>query len=212
MIYFQEEINFEGNITKFAFNKSEGDITDSISDVSIYMKHTTATSLTSGTTSTSGYTQVFNGSFPNNSTSGWMEIELDEAFPYNNDDNLQIFIIVNQASAIQWPVNEPKYYNNRCNDGSWQYRLRQYRSPTTAWTTSSSLTYQIYRPDIRIVLEDTPVCLAPIELNATNITYNTADVSWTVRNGENNWDIVVRLKDFDIEDSLEYITYESIVS
>jgi len=47
------------------------------------MKHTSASTLSTGTYSTAGYTLVYSGSFPNNSSSGWMEVELDTRFEYN---------------------------------------------------------------------------------------------------------------------------------
>jgi hypothetical protein len=46
----------------------------------IYMKQTTATTLTEGVYDLTGYTQVYSGSLTNNAITGWMDITLDIPF------------------------------------------------------------------------------------------------------------------------------------
>jgi hypothetical protein len=93
VIYLQPEINIPGNITSIAYYKDNGSDVNPIENVVIYMKHTTSTILGSGTYSLTGYTEVFNGSFTNNATEGWMGVPLSAPFEYNNMDNLQILIL-----------------------------------------------------------------------------------------------------------------------
>ncbi|MCX8000085.1 MAG: ATP-dependent Clp protease proteolytic subunit, partial [Leptospiraceae bacterium] len=49
----------------------------------IYMKHTPDQTLASGAWSTTGYTLVYNGQYPNNIQSGWLEVQLNPPFQYN---------------------------------------------------------------------------------------------------------------------------------
>jgi hypothetical protein len=119
-IYLQSELGATKDITKIAFNKSSGaDVTD-ITPVTIYMKHTTATTLTTGKYDLTGYTQVYTGAFPNNATTGWMEVALNNLFSYNGADNLQILII---KGYQYWTSSYPYYYSttavtNRARQGS----------------------------------------------------------------------------------------------
>ncbi|MCX6278712.1 MAG: hypothetical protein NT004_11510, partial [Bacteroidetes bacterium] len=97
-IYLQSELGTSKDITKIAFNKSSGADVNPITPVTVYMKHTTATILTTGKYDLTGYSQVFTGTFPNTATSGWMEMVSSTSFAYNGTDNLQILIVKgNQA-------------------------------------------------------------------------------------------------------------------
>ena len=94
MIYLSSEFGSgPKDIIKFAFEKASGANTvDSVKNVTIYMKHTNATTLSSGNHSTNGYTLVYSGSFTNNAVSGWMEVPLDVPFPYNGTQNLEVLV------------------------------------------------------------------------------------------------------------------------
>ena len=112
-IYLASEIGGSGIIQSLGFEKQGGADLNAINNVTIYMKHTTAISLTTGNYSLNGYTQVFSGTFPNHS-SGWMEIELDNRFTYDGLSNLLILILKgNQAFTISYPLW--KYSENPVN-------------------------------------------------------------------------------------------------
>lgn len=53
---------------------------------------------------------------------------------------------------------------------------------TSNWGSGDA---RIYLDDVEIV--EAPSCLKPTELNASNITTHTADLSWTANSGENAW-------------------------
>ena len=105
IIYLSNEIGSDYYFTKIAFHKKDGANIEGIENVSIYMKHTTESTLTDGNYSLTGYTQVYSGIFPNNSTSGWMEVTLDQAFLYNGLENLQLLIIKGYQSKTQHMPN-----------------------------------------------------------------------------------------------------------
>ena len=98
-IYLQRELGAAKDLTSLAFYKLSGaNISNDIKYITIYIKHTTDTVLTSGTYSTGGYTQVYSGDFTNNALSGWMEVSLDQNFAYNGTDNIEVLIVQNKGS------------------------------------------------------------------------------------------------------------------
>jgi subtilisin family serine protease len=99
-IYLASQIGTACNISSLGFYKASGTDVNAINAVSIYMKHTTDSSLSTGTYSTSGYTLVYSGSFPNTATSGWMEVPLNNLFAYNGTDNLAILTIKGYQAYI----------------------------------------------------------------------------------------------------------------
>lgn len=145
IIYLQSELNQLGTIESIAFDKRSGSDNNVIQNVEIYMKHTAATSLLTGTTSTVGYTLVYSGNFTNNASTGWMEVDLTTPFSYNNTDNLEVLVI----KGSQAPLNSsqfPRYaYSSSIND-----RYRSYSDDSNAWSTSKTLGVQTGPPNARI--------------------------------------------------------------
>jgi hypothetical protein len=92
VIYLNSEIGLNGSIEQIGYYKESGNNIDPITPVTIYMKQMTDSILNSGTYSLTGYTQVYNGEFPNNATSGWMDVQLGPVFQYDNTSNLAILI------------------------------------------------------------------------------------------------------------------------
>ena len=118
MIYLQSELKSGAkDITTIAFEKASGiNTVDSIKSVTIYMKHTSDSTLSSGGYSTNGYTQVYNGSFTNNALSGWMEVPLDILFAYNGTQNLEVLVVQSAAATFSgypyWSYSN--FSPNRC--------------------------------------------------------------------------------------------------
>ena len=140
-IYLSTEIGTAGTIKSIAFHKASGSDVGTIEAVTIYMKNTTASTLATGTYSTTGYTQVYSGNWPNTSTSGWMEVNLDTLFPYDGT-NLSILTIKgNQAYITNYPYWS---YTN-----SSTTRARQARSDTSQPT---SLTASNNQPNLMLRL------------------------------------------------------------
>lgn len=91
-IYYQSEINQDGNITSLSFEyNGYSSFTD---QVEIYLGHTTKTSFSSKSNwiSYSDLTLVYDGSYSVSSTKGWYWIDFDTDFYYNNSDNLVIAV------------------------------------------------------------------------------------------------------------------------
>jgi agmatine/peptidylarginine deiminase len=183
-IYLASELGSAGNLTKIAYYKSSGTDLNSISAVSIYLKHTTATTLTSGTYALTDYTQVYSGSFPNTSASGWMEVSFNTPFAYNGSSHLSVLIVKGyQAYISTYP--------------SWRYTASTTRSRMARSDSAqpSSLTASAYLPNVRFtklvnttpqpVISVTPAQLSYSQYQAqiTNQTVTlsntgTANLSW----------------------------------
>ena len=175
-IYLQSEINETGEIQSIAFDKRSGTDNNPILNVEIYMKHTVDNSLASGTTNTVGYTLVYSGSFTNNTATGWMSVDLDTPFDYNNSDNLQILIIKgNQAPLTS--AQYPRYAYSTVAPN----RFRSYSDDSNPWSTTRTLNPQAGPPNARIVIED--VCVQPAQ--PTTACYETA--TWNVATCQ--WDV-----------------------
>ncbi len=146
VIYLQSELGTAKTFIKIAYDKASGSNTQGIQNVTIYMKHTTTSTLSNGSYSLTGYTQVFNGTFTNNATSGWMEIALDNSFSYNGTDNLQILIIKGYQS---WSRYRPR----------WKYTtLSSYRT-RNGYSDSQQPTYLSRtkrRPNVRLEYGNLP--------------------------------------------------------
>jgi len=148
-IYLQSEIgSVSKDLTKIAFYKSSGaDIINDIQNVTIYMRHTTSNSLSSGNRVMTNYTQVYQGAIPNDATDGWMEMTLDNSFAYNGTDNLEILVLKTYSSYF---TNYPYWaYTTTTSNRS--------RSDNSFGTTSPPPTYLTANnqlPNVRFEVED----------------------------------------------------------
>lgn len=169
-VYLQSEMgSVSKDINKLAFYKASGsNTTNDILNLTIYLKHTSNTSLSSGSYSTSGYTQVYNGNLPNDAQSGWMEVDLDNSFAYNGSDNVQILLVQSQGINM---LNEPYWsYKTTTNNRS--------RSANSYWSVPSNLSANNQLPFIRFAVSD-PLNMVYVSSTATqsNTSPATAGIS-----------------------------------
>jgi gliding motility-associated-like protein len=147
LIYTSGELNVAGTITDIAFFKKSTNTTFAPGNVTIYMKNTTASAVTTNT-STTGYTQVYSGAWPNVgvATTSWANITLNTPFAYlGGANNLSILIV--RPTAASTPVFAPTY---RATSVAPNYRSSYYIS-TTNWSSGvSTMTLDTLRPDIKI--------------------------------------------------------------
>jgi len=111
-IYTSAEMGAAKDLTGLAFYKKSGtNTTNDILNVTIYVKHTSDSTLATGNYSTAGYTQVFSGNFPNDATSGWMQVNFAQPFAYNGTSNIEVLI---EQSYGQWFTGGPQWsYNTK---------------------------------------------------------------------------------------------------
>ncbi len=168
-IYLANEVGTACTIKNLAYYKASGTDVSPIQPVTIYMKNTTASSLSSGNYSTSGYTQVYSGSFPNDSNPGWMEVTLSPMFVYDGVSNLSILIV---KGYQQWISNYPM----------WTYtstgttRARQNRSDSSAPTNLSSTNNL---PNLRLKIFPQVQSLLPPQNFTAIPSHQSVYLSWS---------------------------------
>ncbi|MDD2229314.1 MAG: C25 family peptidase C-terminal domain-containing protein [Candidatus Cloacimonetes bacterium] len=169
-IYLASEVGIAGSIKAIAFNKSSGSDVTNIEPFSLYMKNTSQTSLASGDYSLAGYTLVYNGIFPNNAASGWMEVNLDTMFEHNGIDNLAILCL---NGFQQYTSSYPYWYYTSTPVA----RARQNHSDSSA---PNGLTASNNLPNIRIkMFPDTSVLYPPTDLSAHG-SNRTVALAWSL--------------------------------
>lgn len=168
-IYLASEIGTAGTLKSIAFYKGSGADLNPISSVVIYMKNTTANSLSSGNYSTAGYTQVYSGPFTNNAASGWMEVNLSPMFEYDGVSNLSILTVKGYQ----------QYINNYPN---WTYsavspsRARQNHSDTSAPT---NLLATANLPNLRLKIFPQYEILMPPQDLAASASHQSVLLTWS---------------------------------
>jgi hypothetical protein len=167
-IYLASEIGTGGTIKSIGYYKATGTDQNSVEAVNIYMKHTTATSISSGAYSLTGYTQVYSGVFPNNAGSGWMEVNLDTMYAYSGTQNLSILIVKGYQQWIS-------YYPQWTYTSSGTARARQERSDTAQPTT---LTATSNLPNLKIRIFPTAGMLYPPQNLAATSSHQVVNLTW----------------------------------
>lgn len=188
MIYTGTEIGTDGLITEIAFQKGSGSNTVTIDNVSIYMKTTTATTVGS-TTSTTGYTLVYQGAFPNDNT-GWMGVILDTPFLYENtSDNVSILIVM----GYQAYTSSRPYYMYTSGASS---QTSYYQDDDYAWSESSNMTTTSNRPNVQFTMVSSDPCTAPTDqptgLTLSNQTSTSISGSFTAASSAPDSYLVLR--------------------
>lgn len=172
-IYLQSEIGNYGPITHVAYYKTAGTSTVGFDDVRIFMRHTSATSITSTSSlDTTGFTRVYTGRFPFDAV-GWMDVMLTDPFTYNNSDNLEIMILKGPPAITtgypswQYTTTSPNYMN-------------RYGYNASVWPTTTYRTY--YRPNIRLSLSPSAPPANDVSIQAIHSpsTYHTVNTPMTV--------------------------------
>lgn len=159
MIYLQDEIDVDGEVTKLAFNKLSGSNTDPIENVSIYFKTSTSATLSTGTASLDGYSLVYEGDFTNDAASGWMEVDLDIPFEYTNEEHLHVFIV----KGFQSDLGSAQFARFANTSTGSDLRHRNYNDDSNAWSETRTMTASAARPDIQLTLSAMEVCDEPLD-------------------------------------------------
>ncbi|MCB5252968.1 MAG: C25 family cysteine peptidase [Candidatus Cloacimonadaceae bacterium] len=190
-LYLASEIGTGGSIKSLGYYKASGSDTNPIQNTAIYMKHSTASSLSSGTYSTSGYTLVFSGSFPNTASSGWMEVELDTRFDYDGISNLSILVVKGNQS---WTSSYPRWTYSASGSTRARQNHSDYSQPTSL-TASSNL------PNLRLQIiqnepaEDPLIAASPASISESVNSGNSVSREITISNtgtADLNWSIPSR--------------------
>ena len=189
-LFTQSELSNAGLIpgvalTNIAWYKTNSSQTTGPAIMSIYVKNSTLTSVQSTpqtyTSITSGATLVYSTSNQTfNSVTGWKDFPFDNPFIYTGGA-LEVTIFWNISGVSGYPTT-----------GSFVWKRDYISNRTIGYTSSingSSFNSTKYtRAQTRFTYVD---CLAPTNLNATNITTSSADVSWGSSNNATGYEYIV---------------------
>ena len=173
-IYTQAQINTDGVISRIRFYYSSGQIVDN-KDWTIWMGHTQKTEFISNSDweAPVNLTQVFDGDVTTMlpPTGNWMEITLQNPFPYNNTDNL--LIAVHQYTP-GWKSMSWGGFTSGSNTGLSFYSDSIEPDPANP-PTSTGTGYSYHRSGtinrIQLVFPDTTPPLAPTLISPANGRY-----------------------------------------
>ncbi len=184
-IYYQSEINQDGNITQlsFEYNGNSG-WTD---QVEIYLGHSTKSSFsnTSNWVPYSDLTLVYDGSYSVSSTKGWYSITFDTPFYYNNTDNLVIGVY-EKTSGYHSASDE--FYTD---DGG-AYRVLTYYDDWTDPDPASPPTADyrsVWTPSLKLKLEPagSPLPISLVSFTGTALEEHLSVLlKWITASEKNN--------------------------
>ena len=161
-IFLQSELNMVNQrIEKIWYHWNGAAEATHSNNWTIYMGHTTNTSLADGTSwiPLSNLTQVFTGEVALPATAGWIEIMLTSPFVYNNTDNLVIAVDENEAS---YDGSSVYFY---CTSATTYRSIRYYSDGTNPDpATPPTGTMVSGYPNIMLKFDEIPTTPAPVTL------------------------------------------------
>lgn len=161
MLFSSTEIGTTGTITHIGFQKASGSTTTSINYIGIYMRETTASTITTTVPAsytsyaTSGYKKVYSGYIDNTMSSGWTTVTLSTAasdiVTYSGGSNYLDVLIVkeNTETAVTSYPNYP-VFNTHTTSGSVS---AYYTGSSLLGTTFTTLTTK--RPNVQLTFNNT---------------------------------------------------------
>ena len=161
-IFLQSELNIANQrIEKIWYHWNGAAEATHSNNWTIYMGHTTNTSLADGTSwiPLSNLTQVFTGEVALPATAGWIEIMLTSPFVYNNTDNLVIAVDENEAS---YDGSSVYFY---CTSATTYRSIRYYHDSTNPDpATPPTGTMVSGYPNVMLKFDEIPTTPAPVTL------------------------------------------------
>ncbi|SFU76175.1 Por secretion system C-terminal sorting domain-containing protein [Pustulibacterium marinum] len=194
-IYLASQINTPaGDITALQWYYNGSDALTNSQELVIYMANTDKNNYSDGNDwiSSENLTQVYSGGITVNG-SGWVTITLDTAFEYNGTDNLVIAVEENMPG---YDTNNNFYSSSVNNNQSiFYYNDSENPDPNTP-PQGSTITYI---PNI-IIEGISPTCPAPTNLGVSEITVNSATLTWQENEDAGNYTVAYGYPGFSLEE------------
>lgn len=121
--------------------------------------------------------KVYSGvvEFNKDSEGHWVDLPLDSVFAYNGTDNLLLMVIDHSgdhagASSERFYMNEQQNYLSQC--------VYSDDADYDATTMPSTGTMHFQRNNVRFITCGSNSCVAPNMLSVSNVTSNSAEISW----------------------------------
>ena len=184
-IYTAEEIGQAGAIYSVDFYMKNTSSNTYTRNLDIYMVNTEKETFSSNTDwiPVTSSDLVFSGevTFTDND---WTTIEFDSPFVYDGNSNIVLVVDDNTGSWLSTPsfyaFNAPSQAIRVYNDDT-NY------APTNPPTTGNTLAVQNMKNRVRFAIGEASSCLKPTGLTFSNVTKNSAELSWT--STADTWDI-----------------------
>ena len=176
-LYTADEIGMAGTISSISFYYMG--IAAKDLPITVYMANVDAQDLSTGI-SLADAEEVFSGTLSVTTTAGWVTIDLDSPFAYDGTSNLLIGI---NKGYVQWFSGSTWQYTSVANMARYsQNDNNAYDTSTVPGTATNN------RPNIQIEITpgSGPVCNKPETLEASNVTANSAVLTWTGGSGTYN--------------------------
>lgn len=106
--------------------------------------------------------------------------------------------IIDLTDISDAQIHNGKYIFSVDTDGAYYFGF---------WAHSEENQYYLFLDDISVHIA--PTCINPTEVTVDNITYESADISWTPGGDEEEWEIAYGLPGFDPEDEGEIETAQN---
>jgi hypothetical protein len=165
-IYTPEEMNHPGVITSIFYDYHGVSGLSGSTDWNVYMGNTNVSEFTSNSAwiPVSQMSEVFNGTFTHNGTSGWFEIILDNPFFYDGTSNLVVAVDENMSGT---GTNDVFYNDYRETNRSIYYHSNANPSPSTPPSANATLTYL---PNTRFTVEG--------DITGSYVIANPRHINW----------------------------------
>lgn len=190
-LYKLDEIGVGGLVSALAFeiaSPSNG----SNAKIKIYLKETSATTMpalsaTTWNTLKAGATLVYQNNALASSPAGWKIFTFDTQFNYSGTGNLMV--LVEGEGCIASGGCRTDCYNHEAPATHW-YRRKDSTPPDDNAPSTSPTGQEGKRANIKFTI--TPpagFCYPPFNLAATNITSNSADITWNTHSSGISWKV-----------------------
>lgn len=190
-LYKLDEIGVGGLVSALAFeiaSPSNG----SNAKIKIYLKETSATTMpalsaTTWNTLKAGATLVYQNNALASSPAGWKIFTFDTQFNYSGTGNLMV--LVEGEGCIASGGCRTDCYNHEAPATHW-YRRKDGTPPDDNAPSTSPTGQEGKRANIKFTI--TPpagFCYPPFNLAATNITSNSADITWNTHSSGISWKV-----------------------
>lgn len=190
-LYKLDEIGVGGLVSALAFeiaSPSNG----SNAKIKIYLKETSATTMpalsaTTWNTLKAGATLVYQNNALASAPAGWKIFTFDTQFNYSGTGNLMV--LVEGEGCIASGGCRTDCYNHEAPATHW-YRRKDSTPPDDNAPSTSPTGQEGKRANIKFTI--TPpagFCYPPFNLAATNITSNSADITWNTHSSGISWKV-----------------------
>ena len=219
-LYTAEDLNNKtGNIESIKFNYTLNTVT--ARSITVYMGTTDATSLSNGWATPDNMTEVFHTAAVSfsNADANWYTLNLDEPFNYEGGNLVVAVLMDNDQSADQGYSNTARFNVSSANNMSRYFQNdSQVPSITDGVITGNAGTVQSVRNNIQFCFE-AEACPSVARITVSDITTNSANVSWMPGNTEVEW--IYKLRDAELGEptgvdyffaETPYVSYDALLT